>query len=72
MIDDLLLGAMSREAASSWAAGRHTAPSTDPAVEEALDVLALIDARHVNAQGQPMNYMYDFAEVSQARESLLV
>jgi hypothetical protein len=71
VIDDLLSGSMSREAASSWAAERHTAASTDPAVDEALDALALIDARHVSAQGEPMHYMYDFAEVSQARDSLL-
>ena len=70
VIDRLLSGGMSREAASAWASERHLQVAADPVVEEALDLLALIDTRHVSEQGQPLDYMYDFAELSAARQAL--
>jgi hypothetical protein len=70
VIDLLLSGDMSREAASAWAVKRHMEVAPDPIVEEALDILALIDARHVSDQGQLQHYMYDFDEVSAARHAL--
>ena len=63
-------GGMSREAASAWASERHVHVAADPVVEEALDILAILDARHVSDQGQPLEYMYDFAELSAARQAL--
>ncbi len=65
-----MTGSLSREAASLWAGKRHVEPSSDPAIEEALDILTLIDAPHVDSHGQPMDYMYDLGEVEDAQESL--
>jgi hypothetical protein len=70
VIDRLMSGGMSREAASAWASERHVQVAEDPVVEEVLDILTLIDARHVSEQGQPLDYMYDFAELSRARQAL--
>jgi hypothetical protein len=67
VIDQLLSGDLSREEASAWAAARHIERSPDLAVEEALDVLTLVDARHSPEQG---DYLYDLSEVSIARKAL--
>lgn len=69
-IDLLTSGALSREEVADWAAERHVSVAEDPAIEEALDLLALIDARHVSDEGVPMNYMYDFVEILAVREVL--
>lgn len=61
---------MSREAASEWASARHVEAAPDPVIEEALDVLALIDGRHVDHNGTPLDYMYDFTELSSLRDAL--
>ena len=39
-------------------------------VEEALDILTLIDTRHVDDDGHVLDYMYDFAELSAMRAAL--
>jgi hypothetical protein len=70
IIDLLMSEDLSREEVSAWASERHVEPAEDPLVEEALDILALIDARHVSAEGQPLGYMYDLSEVAAARQAL--
>jgi hypothetical protein len=35
----------------------------DPLVEETLDILTLIDARHLSAERQPAGYLYDYEEL---------
>jgi len=70
LIDAVLAGAMSREEASAWAGARHVQAVKDPEVEEALDILTLIDARHVDDDGHPQDYMYDLTELSTARAAL--
>lgn len=70
VIDQLLSGELSREAASAWASERHLEVHPDPAVEEALDVLTLIDAREVSDALQPLHYLYDLEEVSAVRDAL--
>jgi len=71
VIDRLLAGDISREEASAWAGDRHFQAAPDLAVEEALDVLTLIDARHVAGDGRPLGYLYDFAEIAASREALI-
>jgi hypothetical protein len=66
MLDGLLAGSVTRESVASWAIARHSEQHPDPDVEEALDVLALIDARH----GPGLNYLFDYREVDSARASL--
>ncbi len=68
VIDRLLSGDLSREEASLWAGKLHIERSPDLDIEEALDVLTLIDARH---SPEPGDYLYDFSEVRVAREALL-
>ncbi len=68
VIDRLLAGDLSREDASAWAAARHIETSPDVVIEDALDVLALIDARHSPTRG---DYLYDFREITEAREALI-
>ena len=70
IIDRLISAELSREAASDWATEHHVEVAADPVVEEALDILALIDARHVSGDGRVLDYMYDFADLSLAREAL--
>ena len=67
-MDELLAGALTREAASAWAGPRHVEQQPDEAVEEALDVLTLIDARHFKDEG---DYLYGLDLVAEAREALL-
>jgi len=68
VIDRLLAGDLSREQASEWAAERHVEVSPDRLVEDALDVLVLIDACHTPGRA---DYLYDYREVTEAREALL-
>lgn len=68
VINRLLSGEMSREEAALWAGKLHIKRSPDLDIEEALDVLTLIDARHSSGPGA---YLYDFSEVRVAREALL-
>lgn len=70
VIDRLLSGDMGREVVAAWASARHVEIASDPLVEETLDILALIDARHVREDGQPSDYMYDLAEVLVVRAQL--
>ena len=68
-IDPVISRELSREAASAWACELHLVQAADPIVEEALDVLSLIDARHVR-EDRPLNYMYDFDELRKVRRAL--
>ena len=70
LIDRLVSGELSREAAAVWASERHIAPMGDPLVEDVLDALSLIDARHVSNGGEPLHYLYDFAEIEAMRSDL--
>lgn len=67
LIDAVFAGDVSREEASAWAGARHVQVAEDSVVEEALDILTLIDARHVDDDGHVLDYMYDFTELSAAR-----
>lgn len=71
VVDRLLSGDLTREAAALWAGRRHVEPMADPLLEEALDILTLIDGRHTSDDGQPLGYMYDFRELEALRPSLV-
>lgn len=70
LIDAVLAGDLSREEVSAWAGARHVQVADDPVVEEALDILTLIDARNVDDEGRVLDYMYDFTELSASRAAL--
>lgn len=60
IIDRLLTGVLTREDASLWAGPLHLQESSDPLIEEALDLLTLIDAWQMDAEGHWTGYLYDF------------
>lgn len=71
VIDSLLSGEMSREAASVWAC-RHLSEFfdfEDSVVDDALSTLAIIDGLEFGDDGQSW-YLFDFAEISAIRELL--
>lgn len=70
IIDQLLSGDITREAASLWASKRHVEEMADPLVEEALDIVTLIDGRHISSDGELAGYLYDLEEVEAIRSSL--
>lgn len=70
VIDRLLSGDLTREEASLWAGKRHVEEMADPLVEEALDIVTLIDGRHISSDGELAAYLYDFQEVEAIRASL--
>jgi hypothetical protein len=70
MIDRLLSGRITREEASLWAGVLHVEESEDPVVEEALDILTLIDGREVDAEGNPTGFLFDFKELESIRRAL--
>lgn len=70
VIDRLLAGAISREEASLWAGALHVVEAADPVIEKALDILTLIDGRHIDEAGRPMDYLYDFEELVSVRRVL--
>jgi hypothetical protein len=71
VLDAVLTGTLTREAASQWAASHHIEVMDDASLEEALDVLVLIDARHTSDDGVPLNYLYDLSEIATSRAALL-
>lgn len=59
MVRRLVDGEISRESASLWAAARWADDARDPVVQECMEALVLIDARHVHPAGVPMDYLYE-------------
>ncbi len=70
IIDLLLAGELSREDASRWAGALHVEESPDSLVEEALDLLTLVDAWQINEEGNRTGYLYDFDGLATIREIL--
>ena len=71
IIDRLLAGGLTREDASLWAGSLHVEESPDPLVEEALDLLTLIDGWQTDAEGDRTGYLYDFDDLATIRDLLM-
>ncbi len=71
IIDRLLAGGLTREDASRWAGPLHVEESPDSLVEEALDLLTLVDAWQIDAEGNRTGYLYDFDDLATIRELLV-
>jgi hypothetical protein len=70
VIDELLAGELTREAAALWAGKRHVEEMADPVVEEALDLLTLIDGPQIDSDMKPVGYLFDFTDLEVVRLSL--
>jgi len=70
VVDALLSGEMTREAASSWAGPLHVEEMADPVVEEALDLLTLTDAIQITHEGRPAGYLFDLTDIEAIRQVL--
>lgn len=67
IIDRLLSGELSREAAASWAGKRHATEQADPVVEDALDIVVGLDARQITRTGEDAGYLFGLDEVRAVR-----
>lgn len=57
--------------ASRWAGPLHVEESPDSLVEEALDLLTLVDAWQIDEEGNRTGYLYDFDDLATSRELLV-
>jgi hypothetical protein len=71
VINRLLAGDLTREEASRWAGPIHVDESPDSLIEDALDLLTLIDAWQTDAEGIRTGYLYDLRELARMRDVLV-
>lgn len=71
VVDALVSGEMTREEVSQWAANPLRGELPDPAIEEVLDLLVIVDGWQIDQDGQKAGYLYDFSEIIAIRPTLL-
>lgn len=70
-VDRLLAGVDTRTAASIRASMWHLGDIADPLVEEAVDLLTLIDAHQFDASGVRVGYMYSLDDLRAVRARMV-